>query len=227
MSLDFGRYQKMDVLEAIRSRRSSRRFLDKPVDHTILEKVLSLAAQAPSAINLQPWEFNVVTGEERKRLSRILTKRMLERQISCSPGAKSKLPEFYVDRERSLLNCLSPHLPEGIAFGDFINRGSCDFYGAPVAVIITINDVFSSARLTDIGITVGYLVLAAHALGLATCPIGLIATFSDDIREYLNLGEEKNVVIGIAMGYTDPQAPINLARSERADLKELVKWREG
>lgn len=217
----------MDVLEAIQDRRSTRRFLEKPVPRGTVEKVLAMAAQAPSAINLQPWEYNVVTGEERKRLSRLLTKRMRERRISCGPGAKSRLPEYFVDRERGLLDCIAPHLPEGVPFGDFINAGSCDFYGAPVAVILTLDDVFSNARLTDIGITVGYLVLAAHAMGLATCPIGLITAFEDDIREYLNLREEKNVVIGVALGYRDPDAPINFSRSERADLKELVKWREG
>lgn len=217
----------MDVLETIRDRRSTRVFLNRPVDRGTLETLLSLAAEAPSAINLQPWEFTVITGEERKRLSRILVKHMQERQISCAPGAKRKLPEYFVDRERGLMNVMSPHLPEGTPFGNFINKGSCDFYGAPAAVIVTIDEVFSSTRLADVGIAVGYLVLAAHALGLATCPIGLITAFEDEIREYLNLSDEKRVVVGIAVGYRDPEARLNRARSERAPLSELVRWREG
>lgn len=217
----------MDVLETLRGRRSTRVYLDRPVDHETLETLFSLAAEAPSAINLQPWEFTVITGEERKRLSRLLVKRMRERQISCAPGAKRKLPEHFVDRERGLMNVMSPHLPEDVPFGDFINEGSCDFYGAPAAIIVTIDDVFSSARLVDVGIAVGYLVLAAHSLGLGTCPIGLITAFEDEIREHLNLSEDKHVVVGIALGYRDPEAPLNQARSERAPLSELVRWREG
>ncbi len=217
----------MDILEAIKGRRSSRAFLHRPVDRRVLEELLSLAAEAPSAINLQPWEFTVVTGEERERLSRLLVKRMRERRISCAPGAKRSLPEHFVERERGLLQVMSPALPEGVPFGSFINEGSCTFYGAPAAVILSIDDVFSSARYTDMGIAVGYLVLAAHGLALGTCPIGLITAFQDEIRETLNLSEDKTVVLGIAVGYPDPESPLNRPRSARAPLEDLVRWREG
>ena len=216
----------MDIIKSIEERRSTRAFLDKPVERETLEHLLRLATQAPSAINLQPWEFTVVSGEERKRLSRLLLKRMRERNISCGPGATSPLPEYFVNRQRGLLNAMLPHLPEKTSFQDFVNEGSCDFYGAPTAIIICIDEVFSSARLADIGIVVGYLVLAAHAIGLGTCPIGLITAFDEDIKELLNIPEEKHVVIGVAVGYRDPQAPVNQTKSERVPLAEVAKWRE-
>ena len=216
----------MDLKKAIEERRSTRGFLDKPVSRDTLETLLRLATQAPSAINLQPWEFAVVSGEERKRLSRLLVKRMKERNISCGPGATRQLPEYFVERERGLLNVMRPYLPEQKPFQDFINEGSCNFYGAPTAIIVTVDDVFSGARLTDIGIVVGYLVLAAHDLGLGTCPIGLITAFDDDIKDELSLPEEKRVVIGVAVGYRDPDAAINQPKSERAPLSDMVKWRE-
>lgn len=216
----------MDLLKAMEERRSSRAFLDKPVDRETLEKLIRLATQAPSAINLQPWEVTVVSGEEKNRLSRLLVKRMREMHISCGPGANSPLPEHFMERQRGLLNVMLPGLPENTPFQDFINEGSCNFYGAPTAIIITLDEVFSSARLTDIGIVVGYLVLAAHALGLGTCPIGLITAFDDDIKDELGIPEEKHVVIGVAIGYRDQEAPINRPRSERAPLDDVVRWRE-
>lgn len=215
----------MDVLEAIRERKSTRAFLDKPVARETLERLLSFATRAPSAINLQPWEFTVVSGKERERLSRLLVKRMRERNISCGPGARNPLPDYFMERQRGLLECMLPYLPENTSFQTFINEGSCNFYGAPTAVIMTIDQVFSSARLTDMGIAVGYLVLAAHALGLATCPIGLITTFDDDIKELLNIPEEKQVVIGVAVGYRDADAPINKVTSQRVPLGDVVRWR--
>jgi nitroreductase len=124
------------------------------------------------------------------------------------------------------LNVMLPNLPESLRFQDFVNEGSCNFYGAPTAIIITLDSVFSTARLTDIGIVVGYLVLAAHAMGLGTCPIGLITAFDDDIRDVLSIPEEKEVVIGVGVGYKDPDAPINRSRSERVPLQDVVKWRE-
>jgi nitroreductase len=216
----------MDVLQAIEERKSTRAFLDKPVERKTIEALLSLAMRAPSAINLQPWEFVVVSGNEKKRLSKLLVKRMKERKISCGPGAKRPLPEHFVERQRGLLRNILPHLPSDTNFEAFINEGSCKFYGAPTAIILTLDNVFSSARLTDIGIIVGYLVLAAHAMGLATCPIGLIAAFDDEIKEELNIPEQKQVVIGIGVGYRDDASPVNKARSERVPISDVVKWRE-
>ncbi len=215
----------MDLVEAINQRRSTRAFLEKPVGREIMTKLLGLAAQAPSAINLQPWEFTVVSGEERRRLSRLLVKRMRERNVSCAPGAKKPLPETFVKRQRDLLKTIQPRLQKDTDFQTFINEGSCNFYGAPTAVIVSMDQAFSKARLTDMGVMVGYLVLAAHALGLNTCPIGLVTAFDEDIKEELSLDEEKQVVIGIAVGYGDPDAAINGARSGRIPLEELVRWR--
>jgi nitroreductase len=216
----------VNILEAIQQRRSTRAFLDRPVERETLEKLLSLATQAPSAINMQPWELTVVSGEERQRLSRVLVKRMRERNISCGPGANKPLPEVFFERQRELLQCILPNLPEGTPFNDFINEGSCNFYGAPTAIILTVDDAFSSARFADIGIVVGYLVLAAHGMGLGTCPIGLITAFEDDIREYLNLPGEKRVVVGVAVGYRDEASPINRSISARAPLDQVVRWRD-
>jgi len=216
----------MDLLNGIEERRSTRAFLERPVEREKIETLINYATQAPSAINLQPWELTVVSGEEKKRLSRLLVKRMKERNISCGPGAKSPLPEYFVERERGLLDTILPNLPEQTPFQDFINEGSCNFYGAPTAIIITLDQVFSSARLTDIGVLVGYLVLVAHALELGTCPIGLITAFDDDIKEALSIRDEKQVVIGVAVGYRNPQSPINRSRSERVPIGDVVKWRE-
>jgi nitroreductase len=215
----------MDITEVIKKRKSARSFLATPVDRKIVEDLLALAIRAPSAINMQPWEITVISGEERSRLSRLLLKRLRETNISCGPGAVKKLPEHFMDRQRELLEVMSPGLPEEASFQNFINEGSCNFYGAPTGLIITLDSAFSSARLTDIGIFTGYLVLAAHDLGLGTCPIGLITAFDDEIKEELNIPEDKQVVIGIAVGYPDPKASINKPVSKRTPLKEVVRWR--
>lgn len=215
----------MDLIKAINERKSIRAYLDKPVEKEKLIELLTLASKAPSAINLQPWEIVVVAGKERERLSRILLKRMRELQVSCAPGAVKKLPEEFLRRQRELFEVLSPGIPGGIQFQDFINEGSCNFYGAPIAIIISIDSAFSSSRLTDIGIFVGYLLLSAHSLGLGTCPIGLITQFQDEIKEELNIPEQKNVVIGIAVGYPDEDAPINKIKTPRVLLEKIVRWR--
>ncbi len=51
-------------MNAIFTRRSVRKFCDKPVEPDKIEKLLRAAMQAPSASNQQPWEFIVVQGRE-------------------------------------------------------------------------------------------------------------------------------------------------------------------
>jgi nitroreductase len=63
-------------------------------------------------------------------------------------------------------------------------------------------------------------------MGLGTCPIGLITAFDDEIREELNIPDEKQVVVGIAVGYKDESSPLNRARSERVPTRDVANWRE-
>ena len=58
----------MDVFEAIKGRRSIRAYMPDPIPNKDLKKILEAAIMAPSAGNLQPWEFVVVRDEKRKKL---------------------------------------------------------------------------------------------------------------------------------------------------------------
>ena len=59
----------MDTLDAIRTRRSIRTYLDRPVPEELIQKLLVAAMQAPSARNQQPWQFVVI--DDRAILARI------------------------------------------------------------------------------------------------------------------------------------------------------------
>lgn len=55
----------MDILRFIKSRRSIRKFLDKPVEPDKIAIILEAARWAPSAGNCQPWRFVVVTDKKK------------------------------------------------------------------------------------------------------------------------------------------------------------------
>ncbi|MEM2322245.1 MAG: nitroreductase family protein [Candidatus Bathyarchaeia archaeon] len=57
----------MDVFEAIQKRRSVRAYEPTPVPRETLKRVLEAARLAPSAGNIQPWHFIVVTDAEKRR----------------------------------------------------------------------------------------------------------------------------------------------------------------
>jgi nitroreductase len=217
----------MDIIQAMKERKSIRAFTSQPVPRDAVEEILTLAARAPSAINLQPWEFIVVSGEEKDRLSRKLLKAYREKQISCSPGNIKPLPQHFTARGVESFEGMKPYLDEmGSDFNRFINEGSCNFYGAPTAIVICLDNSFSKARMVDIGVTLGYLLLAAHNAGLSACPIGLITAYEEDVKDTLSIAEEKEVVIAVALGYPDPESPINLFTSPRDTIDKFVKWRD-
>jgi nitroreductase len=219
-----GKYS-MDLLKTIRERRSARAFQPVSIPGETIEAILRLTINAPSANNLQPWEFVVVRDEEKDRLSRRFIKSYKEKQISCGSGAVKPLPEAIRQRGIQTLESMKPYVEQiGTSMDSFTNEGSCNFYGAPVAIIICLDDCFSARQMVDVGTAVGYLVLAAQAFGLATCPIGLIADYADEIKDLLNIPENKKVVIGVALGYADHENPMSQFKSSRADLSELVRW---
>jgi nitroreductase len=215
----------MDIIDIIKERKSIRAFKPDPVKKDQIEEILKLVINAPSAINLQPWDFIVVMDEERRRLSRKLIKAYREKQISCSPGNVKPLSETFSRRGVESFQLMNPYLAKiGQDFNCFVNEGSCNFYGAPVAVIMCLDNAFSKARLVDVGIALGYFVLIAQSFGLSTCPIGLINAYEDDIKELLDIPDNKDVVIGIALGYSDAENPVNQFKTPRDSIDAFVKW---
>jgi nitroreductase len=57
----------MDVFEAIRGRRSIRKYRQEPIPDDKLEMIFEAARLAPSAANRQPWRFIVVRDANRKK----------------------------------------------------------------------------------------------------------------------------------------------------------------
>jgi nitroreductase len=217
----------MDLLKVIKERKTIRAFKPDPIPKERIEEILRLAIHAPSAINLQPWEFIVVTGEEKERLSRRLIKAYKEKQIACSPGNVKPLPKTYGKRGAQTLALMKPFFEEmGVDINQYINEGSCRFYGAPAAILFCLDDSFPKARMVDVGVALGYLALTAHEFGLGTCPIGLINAYEDEIKDLLNIPDNKNVVIGVALGYPDWDVPVNRFKSQRDDLEKFVRWIE-
>jgi nitroreductase len=217
----------MDVFSAMHNRQSARAYLAKPVSRADVEDILRHAAMAPSAINVQPWEYVIVYGVEKDRLVRRLQKSHEERKVSCGPGTAAPLPAIFKSRSRKASQAMQPKVAElGMKFNQFVEEGSCSFYGAPIAIIVTIDRLFPKIRYLDAGLGVAYLLLAAQAKGLATCPIGLITAYAEDIADVLDISQDKEIILGIALGYADPQSPINQFKTERENLDNIRIWYE-
>jgi nitroreductase len=94
----FGRGTDMEVFEAIEKRRSVRNYESAPVPKEKLERILETARLAPSASNLQPRHFIVVTDAERREaLSTGMFAGFLKQApvviVAC--GDEKKSPKWY------------------------------------------------------------------------------------------------------------------------------------
>lgn len=54
----------MTILNQIMARRSIRKYQDKPVEREKIDQLLQAAMAAPSAMNIKPWEFVVITNPD-------------------------------------------------------------------------------------------------------------------------------------------------------------------
>lgn len=56
----------MDIFELIKTRRSIRKFTDKPVSDELIDKIIEAGTWAPSGMNNQPWKFAVIKNKDLK-----------------------------------------------------------------------------------------------------------------------------------------------------------------
>ena len=91
----------VDVLEALFTRRSIRKFTDQPVSDEDLTLVLKAAMCAPSAHNKQPWHFVVVRDKaqragiaERHPYAKMAAEAPVV-IVVCANPAEAKAPEYW------------------------------------------------------------------------------------------------------------------------------------
>jgi nitroreductase len=75
----------------------------------------------------------------------------------------------------------------------------------------------------DLGMALYGLMLAAQSCGLSTCAIGALASYPSLVRRHLGLEPDNAIVCGMALGYADPQAPVNQTLTQRCDVEEYFR----
>jgi len=168
----------VDVFEAIRSRRSVRTFTNQPVSDEEVMKLIDAARWAPSAGNIQPWEFTVVRDPE------------IKRELSAAALDQTFIKE------------------------------------APVVIVVCANQLRSARGygsrgvnlycLQDTAAATQNMLLAAYALGLATCWIG--AFQEEEAKKVLKIPNGVRPIAIIPVGHPaeKPEAP------DRRPLNEIV-----
>ncbi len=220
----------MNVTDAVKSRISTRAFLDKPVSEEMVREILEIARWAPSGGNLQPWKVHVVMGPARDRLVDTVKKAIAanpfadEAELAIYPP---KLGEPWRTRRFELGEAMYALL--GIPRDDKAARlqwllKNYEFFGAPVGLFFSLPRQFDKGQWAHLGMFMQTLALAAEEMGLATCMQEAWAARAKTVSAFLGLGEGEQLYCGMALGFADPDAKVNSLRSLRADIDEFTTF---
>lgn len=192
----------MDLSDAVKRRRSVRKFEPKPVPHELVEEVLVAAGWAPSAHNAQPWRFIVLEDAAAKRgLAEAMAKAwaadITQAGVSVEAGKFKLRVERFAAAPVLILGCISME--------DMIEQPDAESQGAE-----------RDLAVQSLGAAIQNLLLAAHDVGLGACWFCAPAFCKDTVREALGIPGDVEPQALIALGYPaeEPAAPPRKALGE-------------
>ena len=177
----------MTTLEAIKTRRSTRRFSDKPVELEKLDKIVSAGRYAPSGGNSQTCHFIVVRNRE------VLAKLA---ELAQSAFAKMEITEGMY---KSIANSIRAS-----------KKGGYVFHYDPDTLIIVANQKDYGNNIADCACALENMMIAANELDLGSVWINQLKWLNEDetLLEYerlLGLEENERLYGALAVGYADTE----------------------
>lgn len=173
----------MDVMDAIVQRRSVRAYTDQLVERATVDALIRAATHAPSSMNEQPWAFAVVQDPKRlSRWSERIKRYVLKRLKPDSPSAKY----------RDMIADPAYHV----------------FHQAGTLIIICAKSDAHNGK-EDCSLAAQNLMLAAHAMGLGTCPIGFARQWLTQakIKREAGIPDDYAPVFPLVVGHRRGETP--------------------
>jgi nitroreductase len=208
-------------------RRSVRGFLPEPIPRDQLVRVLGAAQRAPSWCNVQPWRVAVteppVTGE--------LAAAMQAAARSGLPHAELPFTLEYPPPYKELRVACGAALYRAMGVARDDKAGRYDawlrnyaFFGAPHVAIVACDRRLGPYAYIDVGVWLGYVLTAAAAAGIDTCPLASVAAYPGPLRERLPIAETDVILFGLALGRCDDTVSANRCRTGREPIEANVTF---
>lgn len=216
----------MNVTEAVTTRRSIRAYLDKPVELETIRRVMDTARWAASGCNYQPWEASIVTGQPLKDLqAKITTTPPQAAEYDwAAPGTEEAYKARLDGVSREMFGAMGIARDDGAARMAAMARNATSF-DAPAVLFVYFPRLMKEAQWSDTGMWLQTVALLLREEGLDSCYQEYMALYADVIRDFLGLDKERYMFFcGMAIGYRDPDAPVNNFERERVPLDEQVKF---
>ena len=188
----------MNVIEAIKTRRSTRKFKARAVEMEKLQQIVEAGRFGPTGGNAQGNHFFVISNA---------TALMMLKDMVQTAFAKMELRD---DLYKSLKNSIM-----------LSQKGNYSFsYNAPVLIVVANKKDYGN-NMADVACAVENMMLAANELDLGSCYINQLKWLNEDpsIRRYLGtlgLKDDERVYASVAIGYPDTETGLpNRAESPR------------
>lgn len=217
----------MDVSQAVLTRRSIRAFKDTPVPLETLRQVMETARWTPSGCNFQPWEATILTGTPLRELR--------DRMLISPPQEPREYswddPEVIpacVDRLRkvgaAMYGAMDIARNDADARDNFM-RNNIESFGAPAVLLCYFDRRMGPPQWSDVGMWLQTIMLLLREHGLDSCPQEALSVYAKVIKDFLGVSDESHIFFcGIAIGYRDPDAPVNGFEREREPLDGNVRF---
>ena len=195
----------MDALQAIFTRRSTRKMKDELPPKELLEQVIEAGRAAPSGSNMQSTRFIVITNKD------VLAE--LARIVQEEFAKMEEEPDMYVAMRNSIAAA---------------KKGSYAFhYNAP-CLIVTANKRSLGNAMADSACALENMMIAANALDLGACWINQLRWLTDaasvrSCMQSLGMEEDEFVTGGLILGYGADGSP---RRGEKEPKGNPVRWVE-
>jgi nitroreductase len=187
----------MQILEAIRSRRSIGKVTDQQPTRAQIEAILDAATWAPNHHLTAPWRFVVIAGEERERFGKVTAGSKLKRLIAEGRP---------IEGEEEALIAKALRAPVIIAVGVEPSEGP---------KVVEIEEIEAGAA------AVQNMLLAAHALGLGAQWRTGDPAFDPAVATYLGLSERGRIIGFVYVGYP----AVEKQRAKHVPFDQVTTWR--
>ena len=193
---------------AAERRRSVRVYEASPIPEADLRELLRLTGRAPSAFNVQPWRFVVVQDAALK--ATLSAAAYGQQQIIRAPATIVMYSDMESALER-MPDAVHPDMPQ-----DKRDAAVESFRASFVGKSVEEREAWGNAQSN---IALGYLLLLAESMGLATSP--MLGFDADKVKELLGLPSHARVPALVAIGYPAEEG----FRPHRHSGESLVQFR--
>jgi len=216
----------MKVSEAINARKTIRNFLDAPIDDGLIEALLTKAARAASGGNLQPWRVYILNGDVTKRFVDLIASKASPETPQYDVYPPNLKDPYRTSRYKlaedmyALLEIPREDKPARLAH---LAR-NFRFFDAPTAFFCFVDRVMGPPQWSDLGMFLQNFLLLAQEAGLNTCPQEAWVNRPETVADFVGAPDELMLFSGMALGYANPDAPVNRLVSDREPFDNWAEF---